>query len=81
MSYNYVQSPVKQTFNKSLWMWNFQGGAQVCNSDPEALPCPPPHKGRGRLTHQGDIGCALPGSAQVCLAGSGGQNGDRGALP
>ena len=40
MSYNYVQSPVKQAFNKSLQVWNFQGGAQVCNSDPEALPCP-----------------------------------------
>ena len=31
MSYNYVQSSVKQAFNKSLQMWNFPGGAQVYN--------------------------------------------------
>lgn len=49
MSYNYVQSPVKQDFDKSLQVWNFQGGTQVCNSDSEALPRPhlpepqPPH--------------------------------------
>ena len=40
MSYNYVQSPVKQAFDKSLQVSNFQGGTQVCNSDPEALPRP-----------------------------------------
>ena len=82
MSYNYVQSPVKQAFDKSLQVWNFQGGTQVCNSDPEALPRPtfqspgpPPRMGRGHWetppTPRGDLSCGLPGPPQASLAVSG----------
>lgn len=92
MSYNYVQSPVKQAFYKSLQVWNFQGGAQVCNSDPETLPRPHlpeprPRPRRGgapgdQPTPRGDVGHGLPGPPQAGLAVSGGQNGDPGgALP
>lgn len=40
MSYNYVQSSVKQAFSKSLQMWNFPGGGQVYNLNLRHWPLP-----------------------------------------
>lgn len=72
MSYNYVQSPVKQAFDKSLQVWNFQGGTQECNSEPEAVPHPHlPEPRPPAPTPRGDIGCGLPGPPQAGLAVSG----------
>ena len=82
MSYNYVQSPVKQAFDKSLQVWNFQGGTQECNSEPEAVPHPhlpeprpPVPDGEGPLGDPADSSgwhrCGLPGPPQAGLAVSG----------